>query len=107
VKGTIVFVIERELKDDEIEHIEFMAKQVLHLENGLDAAAIYNIYIGDRKASAVLEDIVREDSQAETPLFPEITEAWPDYVRGYLDTSGWKLGYGYVGEVQANVSRHG
>lgn len=94
-----MFKTERALTDQEIEHLNYVAGCIMSLGNGLDAAAIYNIRVGQRSSRSILEDIVKADSKADTMLFEEITIGWPQYVRDYLGSQGWQYGYGYIGEV--------
>lgn len=92
-----MFTIERELTDTEIKNLQMVAAAALDLPEAQEAIAEFNIIVAGRSAASILEEIVRSDTAKKY----ETIQKWPSYVRFYLNSVGWQLGYGYVGTTEA------
>ena len=92
-----MFTIERELTDREIEQLQVVATHALAMPEAQEAIAEFNIIVAGRSAASVIEEIVRSDVSKKY----ETLQKWPSYVRFYLRTESWQLGYGYVGTTEA------
>ena len=93
----LMFNIERELTNEEIEGIRTKAKKVLDGPEAKAALQAYNIHTAGRNPESVLESIVKADRHNHDF---QITDAWPLYVKLTLGTNGWQFGYGYVGSTE-------
>lgn len=92
-----MFTIERELTDREIEQLQVVATHALDMPEAQEAIAEFNIIVAGRSAVSILEEIVRSDVSKKY----ETLQKWPDFVRYYLNSVSWQLGYGYVGTTEA------
>lgn len=93
----MVIEFDRALTDKEWTEIEEVCRGLMTLEYGREAAAVYQIPTAGRQNWAVIQDIVKADSENKT--FPRITVDYPAWARTYLSTKGWEIGCGFVLKV--------
>ena len=89
----IFFDIERELTDEEMAHLQGVAQNIIDKGDAEEACDALDISVKGWSPAAVMEQIVQTDKDKKYG----ITLLWPTYVRMFLKTENWQLGYGYVG----------
>ena len=91
-----MFKVERALTDDELKLLREVALRTLHSEEGQAAVDAYGLHVDDRAPILAMENIVNADRHNRDFA---ISDLWPKFVRVFLNSQNWELGFGFVGEA--------
>jgi hypothetical protein len=97
------FTVERALLAPEIKHLEHVAMAVLTTEGATNLLEKHDIrvHVGSLYPYiSGMEAVIKACDACQGHEY-DFTVTWPEYVRSYLGTNGWELGYGFVGSCQS------